>query len=455
MLQEIFEKEAPAWIATKPITESNWNSCLQTLEGHDDEVSSVAFSHDSKLLASGSSDKTLKIWDAATGKEVQTIIAFSSIWNISFDKTCLYLLTDIGAIELGDGTNSYAGVEAEAHAQAQSQELQQKGYGLSSNKAWITWKEHNHSGEEPYVYPEKRTLTKAHFDKAMEEISASISEDMSTLIAIRKFDEKYGDRKGRKKKGPGMGLGGTTLVEKDSEAQALRYTPALVSGAFIEMIDDFQILVIGPPGSGKESLCTRLRVGRFIPRPTHYDPTLSEPMTAWRTVIDGHECKIEAVICNAGDLSTPPLRGTLLAYDIHGAVVTYDGTSREELTSLESQVSGIKKLGKSNKREGLDYPIAVAVTKIDLVGMGESRGIGKDLGESLGLVGVFETSAVSGEGVQEPFASIVREVWRRDGGWPVLGGQSADGDADVKKENVHAKEGWSAKLKTKLRRILT
>ncbi|CZT06681.1 hypothetical protein WAI453_006024 [Rhynchosporium graminicola] len=79
-----------------------------------------------------------------------------------------------------------------------------------------------HTGDEPYVYPEKRILTNAHFEKAMEEISASISEDMSTLTAIRKFDEKYGDRKGRKKKGPGMGFGGTKAVEKDSEAARVR-----------------------------------------------------------------------------------------------------------------------------------------------------------------------------------------------------------------------------------------
>lgn len=53
---------------------------------------------------------------------------------------------------------------------------------------------------EPYTYPEKRVLTQRHFDRAMEEISASISEDMSSLAAIRKFDEKYGDRRGRRKK---------------------------------------------------------------------------------------------------------------------------------------------------------------------------------------------------------------------------------------------------------------
>ena len=50
-----------------------------------------------------------------------------------------------------------------------------------------------------FKLPEKRTLTSQHFDKALAEISASISENMSSLAAIRKFDEQYGDRKGRRK----------------------------------------------------------------------------------------------------------------------------------------------------------------------------------------------------------------------------------------------------------------
>ncbi|CAD6580318.1 MAG: hypothetical protein ASARMPRED_009431 [Alectoria sarmentosa] len=57
------------------------------------------------------------------------------------------------------------------------------------------------SQTEKYEYPEKRILLTRHFNKAMEEISASISEDMGSLSAIRKFDEKYGDRRGRRKKG--------------------------------------------------------------------------------------------------------------------------------------------------------------------------------------------------------------------------------------------------------------
>lgn len=79
-----------------------------------------------------------------------------------------------------------------------------------------------HTGPEPYVYPEKRVLYKRHFDKALDEISASISDDMATLKMIRQFDEKYGDRKGRKKKTAAMGFGGTTVEQEDAEAALVR-----------------------------------------------------------------------------------------------------------------------------------------------------------------------------------------------------------------------------------------
>ncbi len=62
----------------------------------------------------------------------------------------------------------------------------------------------------------KRILRPHHFTRAMEEISASVSEDMGSLTAIKKFDEKYGDRRGRKKKASG-GLGFRTLEEGERE----------------------------------------------------------------------------------------------------------------------------------------------------------------------------------------------------------------------------------------------
>jgi WD40 repeat protein len=41
-----------------------------TLRGHSDWVRSVAYSQDGKLIVSGSHDRTVRIWDAATGEEV-------------------------------------------------------------------------------------------------------------------------------------------------------------------------------------------------------------------------------------------------------------------------------------------------------------------------------------------------------------------------------------------------
>ena len=46
---------------------------LLTLKGHSARVRSVAFSPDGKRLATGSLDGTVKLWDAATGQELLTL----------------------------------------------------------------------------------------------------------------------------------------------------------------------------------------------------------------------------------------------------------------------------------------------------------------------------------------------------------------------------------------------
>ncbi|KAI1278633.1 hypothetical protein F5Y07DRAFT_360601 [Xylaria sp. FL0933] len=74
-----------------------------------------------------------------------------------------------------------------------------------------------HTGPEPYQWAAKRVLSRRHFDKALKEIGASVSEDMATLTAIRKFDERYGDGKARKKR---KGMGFEVVPEAPDSEQA-------------------------------------------------------------------------------------------------------------------------------------------------------------------------------------------------------------------------------------------
>ncbi|KAL4966320.1 WD40 repeat domain-containing protein [Aspergillus stella-maris] len=69
-----------------PQVEDYWSPGLQTLEGHSDWILSVAFSHDSQMVASGSyNDNTVKLWDAKTGLELQTLKGHShSILSVAF-----------------------------------------------------------------------------------------------------------------------------------------------------------------------------------------------------------------------------------------------------------------------------------------------------------------------------------------------------------------------------------
>ena len=51
------------------------------MEGHTEEVPSVAFSPDGTTLASGSGDRTIKLWDVATRDEIATLEGHGSHVN--------------------------------------------------------------------------------------------------------------------------------------------------------------------------------------------------------------------------------------------------------------------------------------------------------------------------------------------------------------------------------------
>ncbi|KAJ3579376.1 hypothetical protein NPX13_g1192 [Xylaria arbuscula] len=84
--------------------EDHWGAYQQLLEGHTDHVSSIAYSSDGKVLASGSRDKTVRLWNPVTGALQQLIRAQDSVNAIAFsaDNKILVLGLSDSTIRLWD-----------------------------------------------------------------------------------------------------------------------------------------------------------------------------------------------------------------------------------------------------------------------------------------------------------------------------------------------------------------
>jgi WD40 repeat protein len=78
---------------------------IKTLTGHSGPVNLVAFSSDGKLLASGSADSTVKIWDVATGQLITTLSGYGGkITGLAFNpkNNNLFSVSAYGPVKVYD-----------------------------------------------------------------------------------------------------------------------------------------------------------------------------------------------------------------------------------------------------------------------------------------------------------------------------------------------------------------
>ncbi|KAJ5808765.1 hypothetical protein N7474_010034 [Penicillium riverlandense] len=108
LTRKAFEHEEPDWLVTKPLVDPEWSQCIQTLYGHSAYVTSVACSPSGTLIASGSWDHTIRVWEEESGHLLKILVGHRDVVSsVSFspDGTLIASASRNGTIKIWDVNN--------------------------------------------------------------------------------------------------------------------------------------------------------------------------------------------------------------------------------------------------------------------------------------------------------------------------------------------------------------
>jgi len=130
---------------------------LRTLRGHTAAVFSVALSADGQTLVSGSLDKTIKVWNLSTGKEIRTLTGHTdAIWSVALS---------------ADGRTLVSG----------SLDKTIKVWNLSTGKELRTLTGHKYDIRSVVLSADGRTLVSGSLDKTIKVWNLSTGKELRTL----------------------------------------------------------------------------------------------------------------------------------------------------------------------------------------------------------------------------------------------------------------------------------
>jgi WD40 repeat protein len=262
--------------------------------GHSDSIDSVAFSPDGKTLASGSWDKTIKLWDVSTGTELRTLKQSSSVDSVAFSP-------DGTTLASASSANSSAGGDATI-----------KLWDISTGKELRTLK----GVAEPISFsPDGKTLAGASWDGQR---YTAKRWDVSTGKELRTLEV----------------LAGSVAFSPDGKTIASGITDDTVK--------------LWDAATGKELRTLKGRLGRLIAfspdgkllASANWDefPSLKETVRLW----DVHTGTVLRTFKESTDHVAFSPDGTIFATENDGGTITlWEVSTGIQLRTLEGEVSGI------------------------------------------------------------------------------------------------------------------